>query len=109
MPLIGIIANPSSGKDIRRLVADADGIDNQHKANIVRRVLRGIAAIAGTGSVMDLRFTASLDAGDEDFAVDDFRVIGTSGGNAGPLYGIAIGIPSMVLMIAICALELLLP
>ena len=30
-----------------------------------------------------------------------------SGGNAGPLYGIAIGIPSMVLMIAICALELL--
>ncbi|MGR3360288.1 MAG: ExeM/NucH family extracellular endonuclease [Paracoccus sp. (in: a-proteobacteria)] len=42
------------------------------------------AAIAGTGSVMDLRFTASLDAGDEDFAVDDFRVIGTSGGNAGP-------------------------
>ena len=48
MPLIGIIANPSSGKDIRRLVADADGIDNQHKANIVRRVLRGIAAIAGT-------------------------------------------------------------
>lgn len=30
-----------------------------------------------------------------------------SSGNAGPLYGIAIGIPSMVLMIAICALELL--
>ena len=30
-----------------------------------------------------------------------------SGGNAGPLYGIAIGIPSLVLMIAICALELL--
>ncbi len=46
MPLIGIIANPSSGKDIRRLVVDADGIDNQHKANIVRRVLRGIAATA---------------------------------------------------------------
>ena len=30
-----------------------------------------------------------------------------SGGNAGPLYGIAIGIPSLILMIAICALELL--
>ena len=44
MPLIGIIPNPSSGKDIRRLVVDADGIDNQHKAKIVRRVLRGIAA-----------------------------------------------------------------
>ena len=44
MPLIGIIPNPASGKDIRRLVVDADGIDNQHKAKIVRRVLRGIAA-----------------------------------------------------------------
>ncbi|GIT28225.1 MAG: hypothetical protein Ct9H300mP1_02710 [Planctomycetaceae bacterium] len=43
MPLIGIIPNPSSGKDIRRLVVGADGIDNQHKAKIVRRVLRGIA------------------------------------------------------------------
>ena len=30
-----------------------------------------------------------------------------SGGNAGAIYGIAIGIPSLVLMIAICALELL--
>ncbi len=51
MPLIGIIANPSSGKDIRRLVVDADGIDNQHKANIVRRVLRGIAATADAATI----------------------------------------------------------
>ena len=42
------------------------------------------AAIAGTGSTMDLRFTASVDAGDEDFAVDNFRVLGTSGGEASP-------------------------
>ncbi len=48
MARIGIIANPVSGKDIRRLVADAHGIDNQQKANIVRRVLRGIAAVADT-------------------------------------------------------------
>ena len=45
MALIGIIANPSSGKDIRRLVAEASGTDNQQKVNIVRRVLLGIAAI----------------------------------------------------------------
>ncbi len=46
MSLVGIIANPSSGKDIRRLVSDATGLDNHHKANIVRRVLRGLAAIS---------------------------------------------------------------
>ncbi len=53
MPLIGIIANPSSGKDIRRLVADADGVDNQHKARIVRRALRGIAATTATNTDSD--------------------------------------------------------
>ncbi|RJE82385.1 ExeM/NucH family extracellular endonuclease [Paracoccus onubensis] len=42
------------------------------------------AAITGSGLVLDLRFTASVDAGDEDFAVDDFRIIGTSGGEATP-------------------------
>jgi hypothetical protein len=45
MTLIGIIANPSSGKDIRRLVAEAAGSDNRLKVNIVRRVLLGIAAV----------------------------------------------------------------
>ena len=49
MALIGIIANPSSGKDIRQLVADATGIDNRHKASIVRRVLRGIASLPNAG------------------------------------------------------------
>jgi hypothetical protein len=34
------------------------------------------AAIAGTGSLLDLRFTVSVDSGDEDFAVDNFRVMG---------------------------------
>jgi len=42
MSLIGIIPNPSSGKDIRRLVSEASGMDNREKVNIVRRVLRGI-------------------------------------------------------------------
>src|SRR5947207_2616449 len=45
MTLIGIIANPSSGKDIRRLVAEAAGTDNRLKVNTVRRVLLGIAAV----------------------------------------------------------------
>lgn len=44
MPLVGIIANPASGKDIRRLVAYGSVFDNQEKVRIVRRVLLGLAA-----------------------------------------------------------------
>lgn len=36
---VGIIANPASGKDIRRLVAHGTVFDNQEKTNIVRRLL----------------------------------------------------------------------
>lgn len=43
MSLVGIIANPASGKDIRRLIADAGAVDNRDKARVVRRVLRGMA------------------------------------------------------------------
>jgi len=45
---VGIIANPASGKDIRRLVARASVFDNQEKQNIVRRVIVG--AVAGGAS-----------------------------------------------------------
>lgn len=36
---VGIIANPQSGKDIRRLIAHASVFDNMEKANIVERLL----------------------------------------------------------------------
>lgn len=39
MSSIGIIANPASGKDIRRLVSYATTIDNQEKVNIVKRIV----------------------------------------------------------------------
>ncbi len=42
MGIVGIVANPSSGKDIRRLVARASVFDNQEKQAIVRRVLAGM-------------------------------------------------------------------
>lgn len=48
---IGIIANPASGKDIRRLVAAASVFDNQEKRNIVRRALLGAIA-AGVHRVL---------------------------------------------------------
>ena len=43
--LVGIIANPASGKDIRRLVAHASTFDDNEKANIVRRVLLALEAL----------------------------------------------------------------
>jgi len=42
---VGIIANPVSGKDIRRLVAHGSVFDNQEKVRIVRRLLMGLEAV----------------------------------------------------------------
>jgi hypothetical protein len=49
----GIIANPASGKDIRRLVAHGSSFDNNEKINIVRRVLIGLDS-AGVDQVVYL-------------------------------------------------------
>jgi len=48
---VGIIANPASGKDIRRLVAHGSVFSNREKINIVRRVLLGLDA-AGVEEVL---------------------------------------------------------
>jgi predicted polyphosphate/ATP-dependent NAD kinase len=48
---VGIIANPASGKDIRRLIAHGSVFDNQEKVNIVRRVILGLQA-AGVDQVL---------------------------------------------------------
>lgn len=45
MSSIGIIANPASGKDIRRLVSYATTIDNQEKVNIVKRIVLAAQAM----------------------------------------------------------------
>lgn len=42
MSKVGIIANPASGKDIRRLVAYASLMDNNEKTDLVRRIILGI-------------------------------------------------------------------
>ena len=46
MASIGIIANPASGKDIRRLVSYATTIDNNEKVNICKRI---VLAAGGLG------------------------------------------------------------
>lgn len=48
LPLVGIIANPASGRDIRRLVAYGTVFDNNEKTAIVRRVLLGLEAVGIT-------------------------------------------------------------
>jgi hypothetical protein len=45
MITVGIIANPASGKDIRRLVAHGSVFDNDEKVSIVKRVLLGLEAV----------------------------------------------------------------
>jgi len=48
--MVGIIANPASGTDIRRLVAYGSVFNNQEKVRIVRRILLGLVS-AGVGQV----------------------------------------------------------
>ena len=43
--MVGIIANPASGRDIRRLVAHGSVFSNNEKVSIVRRVLLGLDAV----------------------------------------------------------------
>jgi predicted polyphosphate/ATP-dependent NAD kinase len=45
MTAVGIIANPASGTDIRRLVAYGSVFNNQEKVRIVRRILLGLASV----------------------------------------------------------------
>jgi predicted polyphosphate/ATP-dependent NAD kinase len=43
--LVGIVANPASGKDIRRLVAHGSVFDNHEKGNILQRILLALDAL----------------------------------------------------------------
>ncbi len=65
---VGIIANPQSGKDIRRLVALASSFSNNEKVLMLRRVMAGISAI-GLDNILMFNDLGSLGA----VAVDGFR------------------------------------
>lgn len=45
MKPVGIIANPASGKDIRRLIASGTVVTNQEKINIIIRMLKAMDAL----------------------------------------------------------------
>lgn len=42
---VGVVANPASGRDIRRLVAGASVFDNAEKGNMVYRLMVGLGAV----------------------------------------------------------------
>ncbi len=65
---VGIIANPQSGKDIRRLVALASSFSNNEKVLMLRRVMAGLAAM-GLDNILIFNDLGSLGA----VAVDGFR------------------------------------
>ena len=50
MVCVGVIANPASGRDIRRLVAGASVFGNADKAGMVFRLLSGLGATGSTAS-----------------------------------------------------------
>jgi predicted polyphosphate/ATP-dependent NAD kinase len=60
--LVGIVANPASGRDIRRLVAGASVVGNADKAAMVLRVLTGLRA-AGVERVLMMPAGDGLAAG----------------------------------------------
>ena len=57
---------------------DLDGDGRGEGALLEARATHFTRAIAGRGSRLDLRLTVDLNAGDEDFAVDNFRIVGTA-------------------------------
>ncbi|PRY26354.1 hypothetical protein CLV78_101449 [Aliiruegeria haliotis] len=63
---------------------DTDGDDVGDGAVLSDALTEFAANIAGTGLTLDLRLEVSVNAGDEDFAVDNFRIVGTSGGTVTP-------------------------
>jgi predicted polyphosphate/ATP-dependent NAD kinase len=56
---VGVIANPASGRDIRRLVSSASVFDNAEKANMVVRLMAGLVA-AGVDRVLMMPTAGSI-------------------------------------------------
>jgi NAD kinase len=75
--IVGIIANPASGKDVRRLVARASVFDNQEKQAIVGRLLKGAAA-CGASRVVYLDDTHGIVEGAIERARDELEQAGLS-------------------------------
>ena len=56
--IVGVVANPLSGRDIRRLVTQASVFPTAEKANMIQRMLTALAAVVASGDR-----TASVELG----------------------------------------------
>lgn len=65
--LVGLVANPASALDIRRLVADGSAVTANHKINVLRRVLSGLAG-TGVGRVLSMTDFGGISGGLESLA-----------------------------------------
>jgi len=72
---VGVIANPQSGKDIRRLVALASSFSNNEKVLMLRRVMAGLASV-GLEEIFIFNDLGSLGA----VALEGFRHDGKTTG-----------------------------
>ena len=59
MSSVGVIANPASGRDVRRLVAGASVVDNAEKGAMVHRLMVGLGAV-GVGRVIAMPADSGL-------------------------------------------------
>lgn len=64
---VGLIANPASGRDIRRIVALGGNVTTNEKLNLIERLFVGLAA-AGVESVVSMVDRSGLSAGVERMA-----------------------------------------
>jgi predicted polyphosphate/ATP-dependent NAD kinase len=87
--MVGIVANPASGRDIRRLVAGASVFGNPEKAGMVFRVLAGLRAAGvehalmmpasdGLSVTLHRMFTAHRDTPLPHFEELEMRLTGTA-------------------------------
>ncbi len=72
--IVGIVANPAAGKDIRRIVAQGRFVPDHEKVNILERVLAGLDAL-GVGKTLFMPDSAgigrsALERGDYGFAAE---------------------------------------
>lgn len=74
--------NSGSFNGIFRQDTDGDGVGDG--AALGDTLANFAAAIDGTGTRLDLKLRVSVEAGDEDFAVDNFQITGTSGATPSP-------------------------
>jgi hypothetical protein len=60
-PVVGILANPASGRDVRRLVAQASVFPMVEKSNMIQRILSALGSV-GVGKVVMMPDTGGITA-----------------------------------------------